>query len=193
MKNAVVIFYLCIALLICVTSIFILHHSTKIIVADNANQTNIDDFISNAVITEYDKKGNIKTIIKAEKIVHEQPHHITLFTKPNLVTYTEKNHSPWNTTADFGMVDKTGDTIVLTGNVIVIEAQTAHNPTTTIQTTELIVYPKKSRATTDQPVTITRPGTVIHGTGFVANLKTGVYQLKSESQAVYQPNSTKKH
>lgn len=73
------------------------------------------------------------------------------------------------------------------------ELPTLKDAGATITTSELTLFPKQSRAFTKKPVTLLRPGTTIHGTGFNANLKTGVYQLLSEASAVYQPEESKKN
>lgn len=181
MRNTLYIF---LALLICIASFFILHHTQK--PARSPQKKIIDNFVIHASFTEYNKKGLLKTKMSAEKVTHFLPDNTTFFIKPVILTYMD-NRDPWHITADQGTSDKTGSTIVLQGHVVVHKLATAKQASLTIKTSELTVYPKESRAITAKPVILSRPGTVIHATGFAANLKTGQYKLLSQSKVIYQP------
>src|SRR3990167_10058090 len=183
-------FYIILFLCISVASVLILRH-TKTQAPLTSQKNTVDSFILQGAFTEYNEQGLIKTKMNAITITHFQKSGATQFEKPYIVTYTE-NRTPWHIRADQGVSDKTGSKIILTGHVNVHELQTAQHAETTITTTELTIFPKESRAVTDKMITLSRPGTVIHGTGFIANLKTGQYQLRSESEAVYQPTQQRK-
>lgn len=190
MKHKLTIIYLILFILIGVVSVFILHHAattTKTV----SQKTIINTFVHEATFTEYNKKGLVKTKIRAQKMTHYQPQGTTVFEKPFIITYSD-NRTPWHIRADQAISDRTGQKIILIGNVTAHELPTAQQTGTMIKTTEITLFPKESRAETDKPVVLTRPGTIIDGTGFTANLKTGQYQLHSESRAVYQPTKKNK-
>jgi lipopolysaccharide export system protein LptC len=178
-------FYLILFLCIAAASVLILQH-TNTKTPQSTQKNTIDSFIANGTFTEYNALGLVKTKMNAASITHFKESGITQFDKPVIVTYSD-NRTPWHIHADHAVSDKTGTKITFQGHVTVHELTTKENAGTTITTTELTVFPKESRAVSDKAVTLSRPGTIIHGRGFTANLKTGQYQLRSESEAIYQP------
>ncbi len=166
-------------------SALILHHNNLQKMQNTKNV--IDGFSSHATLTEYDEQGDIKTVLTAESATHLEPSGTTHFTKPFIITYT-KDRTPWHIRADTGTSDKNGHQIIFQHHILIHALPTARHPETRITTEELTIVPKESRAFTDQPVTLSRPGIVIHGVGLTANFKTGEYQLHSQSEAVYQPS-----
>ena len=178
--------YIFLFMLICMASALILHHNKN---QKTQNTKNIiDGFASHATLTEYDEQGDIKTVLSAESATHLEPDGTTHFKKPFIITYT-KDRTPWHIHADIGVSDKNGHQIIFQHHILIRELPTARHPETRITTDALTIVPKESRAFTDQPVTLSRPGIIIHGVGLTANFKTGEYQLRSQSKAVYQPSS----
>ncbi|OGT64411.1 MAG: LPS export ABC transporter periplasmic protein LptC [Gammaproteobacteria bacterium RIFCSPHIGHO2_12_FULL_45_9] len=172
--------------LICVTSALILHHNNQQ-KSQNTQNNIIDGFASHATLTEYDEQGNIKTVLTAESATHLEPGGTTHFKKPFIITYT-KDRTPWHIHADQGISDRDGHHIIFQHHILIHALPTTRHPETRITTDELTILPKESRAFTDKPVILSRPGMVIHGVGLTANFKTGEYQLRSQSEAVYQPS-----
>src|SRR3990167_4366020 len=149
MKHKLIIIYLILFILIGVASIFILHHAATI-AKTLPQKTIISTFVQNATFTEYNEKGDVKTKIRAQKITHYQPQGTTIFEKPFIITYSE-NRTPWHIRADQAISDRTGQKIILTGNVTAHELPTAQQTETTIKTTEITVFQKESRAETNKP------------------------------------------
>lgn len=170
---------------ICTASFFILRNTTQPVKI--APKTSITSYAIDVTYTEFNAQGLIKTTVDAKKIIRYQPAGNSIFEKPVIVTYAA-DRTPWHIHADAGESDRSGEKIVLQGNVIIHELPTNTHPETMIQTAELTLYPKLSRAETNDAVTLSRPGMTIDGKGLEANLKTGQYELKSQSKAVYQPN-----
>ncbi len=185
MKSKLAVSYGVIIAAICIASVFILHHTKRQHAQNTIQKDTISSFIHNAAITEYNANGQIKTKITAETVTQYQETGSTLFKKPIIITYTA-DHTAIHIHADQATTNKSNDKIILQGHVIVHKLQTAKHAESTLKTTELTVYPKESRAETDKSVTLSRPGTVIDGKGFRANLKTGQYQVHSESRIIYQ-------
>lgn len=184
-KNKTRILYLSLLALICVISIAILHHAGQQEKLASQKSENVDSFVIQGINTEYDQNGKLKTKIISEMITHLHREKTSFLKNPRIILYTE-NNTPWHIRADQAMTNKKGDQVVLQDHVIIHQLATAQEPETTITTTQLIIFPKKSMATTSQAVTLSRPGVTINGVGFDANLKTGQYQLHSQSRAVYQ-------
>ncbi len=190
MKHKSIIVYLILFLLIGIASIFILHHEKKITI-NTLSQNTIDTFIHKATFTEYDKQGLVKTKVYSNKVVHYQVKNSIVFEKPFITSYAE-NRTPWHIRADQATSDNTGDKIILNGHVVAHELSARGQAGTVVKTSALTVFPKLSQLETDQPVTLTRPGIMIYGVGFTANLKTGQYQLHSQSKVIYQPSKKSK-
>lgn len=192
MKYKSPIIYFLLFAFICSASIFILRHANQVESNTDGEKTHIDSFIIQGTSIEYNQQGQLKTKITSKKIMHFLPKKNSVFEKPHIVFYSD-NRTPWHIQANQALVNDTGEKIILQGNVIIHELPTAAAPETTIiKTSELTLFPKESRATTNQAITLSRPGTVIHGVGFDANLKTGQYELRSQSKAIYQFQSKNK-
>src|SRR3989338_8905012 len=181
-------FYLILFSLIVFASILILHRAANTL--HLGNQSSINSFVSDANFIEYNHTGQIKTKITAKDITQRQDY--ILFKNPYIETYTD-NRAPWQIRADQAISDQQGKKVVLQGHVIIHELKQTDTPATTIKTSELTLFPRKSFATTDKSVAIYRPGVILHGIGLTANLKTGEYELKSQSKGVYQPQVDSNH
>ncbi|EKD70438.1 MAG: hypothetical protein ACD_46C00534G0003 [uncultured bacterium] len=176
--------YIALFFFILTACVFILHQPSKKQIAENT--LTINSFIDQATYTEYNKQGGIKNNITATSVVHYKENDTTFFTAPNILIYSDKN-IPWKIQANHATMTQDNTIIVLSGNVVIHQLKTIHQPQTIIQTNTLVVYPKKSRAETNDAVIIHRRGIVINGNGLKANLKTGEYQLTSETNATLQP------
>ncbi|RYZ72873.1 MAG: LPS export ABC transporter periplasmic protein LptC [Lysobacteraceae bacterium] len=95
----------------------------------------------------------------------------------------------WQMRSRDGWVSAKGDELRLTGNVTGTSPAGAMPATFTTQ--RLNVFPRRNMASTDQAVTITRPGSIISGVGFETNTKTKQYTFKSQVKTRYEPNSAR--
>jgi lipopolysaccharide export system protein LptC len=188
MKNKLPAIYIFLIVLVCIFSVIILHHAennTALVTKKN----NVDSFIVNGTVIRYNKNGQLQSTIVSQKITYELPQKNTVFEKPHIVTYTD-TRIPWHIHADNAIVNHKGTKVILNGHVIVHELKPTQ--TTTFKTSQLILFPKKSLASTDKAITLQQPGIIIHGVGFDANLKTGQYELHSQSTGIYQFHSAGK-
>lgn len=185
------LFYIAAFVLIFISSIIILHHNG--IQPKTTQQTPINSFITNAKVTEYNLKGEIKTTAHASEITHWETTDETHFTNPDIMTYTDTDRTPWHIYAKNGVSNKDSTLVILTHDVVIHKLETPKHSEMTIKTSELNVFPKESRVTTDQSVVLAQPGTVIHGVGFSANLKTGEYKLRRGTSATFDPQKQPKN
>lgn len=178
--------YIVLILLVGIASVFILHHAVQPM--NVTPQSPLDSYVNGATLHEYNESGQLKSKIIADKIEHfeSHSHSTTLFIKPLMVIYSN-DRTPWYIHADQATMDKASETVLMQGNVVIHELATSQHSETKITTSSLTLYPKESLAETGDAVIMSRHGTVIHGKGFVANLKTNTYQLQSESDAIYKP------
>lgn len=184
LKNKTRVLYIALLVLICLLSIIILYHAGQQEKLSQQKPANVDSFIIQGVNAEYDQTGKLKTQITSEEITHLHDEKISFLKNPRIIMYTD-NNTPWHIRADQAETNKTGDQVILQDHVVIHQLPTKQTQETTITTTQLIIFPKKSIATTSQAVTISQPDVTIHGVGFDANLKTGQYKLRSQSKAIY--------
>lgn len=179
--------YIFAAILLGIMSIVILNHRT---LTQYNNRDSIDSYGTNVTLREYDENGRLKSILYAVSIKHYEKSGKTVAEKPDLTTH-EDNNIVWHITANEGTLNKTGDQLILSGNVILHQLPTKESPETLVKTILLIINPKTSIATTQAFVTLKRGDDTVSGTGLVANLKTGDYTLQSGSHAVINPKNKK--
>lgn len=96
----------------------------------------------------------------------------------------------WQMRSKSAWVSAKADEIRLTGDVRGTSPQEASTPST-LETQRLNIFPRKNLASTDDPVTITQPGSILTGVGFQTNTKTQQYQVKSQSKLRYVPKSAR--
>jgi lipopolysaccharide export system protein LptC len=146
----------------------------------------MNSFMMQPEYQQFNNKGQLHSRLEADQMKHLRPHNISLFTKPRILIYTD-DRIPWHITSHYGKSLNGNKTIYLYDHVILHQPPQPHHPETTITTSFLTIYPKRALATTDRKVTITRPGSIIHGKGIEANLKTGSIKLLAQSRGIYAP------
>ena len=96
----------------------------------------------------------------------------------------------WEMRSASAWVSPKGDEVRLSGNVEGRSPEGAPPPTT-FSTERLDVFPRKNLASTDDKVTITRPGTILSGVGFEVDTRTMQYTFKSQVNTRYEPKSAR--
>lgn len=179
-KHKTLVGYLIIFAVLLIASAVILHHRPLL---NAAKKDLFDHYGTNIVVTSYDQQGHIKSVLTAVKAIHYKASGETHLTSPRLKTFQGQAKLPWHIKSDYAVVNQAGTKALLTGHVLLHQLPIPGHPEVRIKTTTLTAYLKQSYATTKAPVTILRQGTIIHGIGMTANLKTGVYHLLSHSSA----------
>lgn len=128
--------------------------------------------------------GLIANILTSKLAVHYPAADITTFKQPKLTYYTQTRQR-WIVTSEKGESLRGHKKILLTKNVVIHQPQSSVVPDTKIYTQHLTVFPGTDTAITHDPVKIVRPGTIIHGIGMTANLKTGQYKLLRHARGTY--------
>ena len=148
----------------------------------------INAFMTNATYTQFNKLGQLHTRMQTPNMEHYTENDTSFFIKPRILIYTS-NRIPWHIKSDYAKSKHGMKKVYLWGNVVLHQPQLENYPETTILTSTLTVYPKRSFAETDQEVTIHRPSSVIKGKGVTANFKTGIIKLLEQSRGVYEPST----
>jgi lipopolysaccharide export system protein LptC len=146
-----------------------------------------DSYMENATYREYDASGLLHSYVATPSAIHYTRQDTTQFTRPHILLYT-KNRSVWYIDADQGQSIQGHREIHLTGHVIIRQPSQTNKPETLITTTAITYYPDTMLAKTDQLVRLQYGPSEVQGKGLIANFKTNVIQLLSQSRGIYVPN-----
>jgi len=148
----------------------------------------VNAFMSKAIYTQFDQTGQIHTQMQTKHMKHYAKGNVAFFLEPRILIYTTKR-IPWHISSNFGKSENGTTTIHLWNHVVLHQPQLDNNPETTITTSKITVYPKRSFAKTNQKVTIQRPDSVLKGIGVTADFKTGIIKLLTHSRGIYAPTT----
>lgn len=147
-----------------------------------------DAYMENIVAVILNKQGSPSLKIEAPKMTHYAEDDSTYINYPHVTVYRQ-SPQPWYINSDHAEASNGTEEIVFSENVIIHHPADLANPDTTMKTTSLTVYPDKQQASTENPVIITQPDTVIHAVGMLADLNDGTVKLLSQAKGDYVPAS----
>lgn len=186
LKNSAISFLIILTLGLSCWSIFISKHSETTF-ADTAHRP--DAFMENVVATIINKEGNLTLKVEAPKMVHYTDNDTTDIETPHITMYRQ-SPEPWHINSNYAKATQGLDQIYFWDNVVIHHMSDIANPTTTMTTTTLTVFPDKQIAQTNDNVTLIQPDTTIHGLGMLANLNDGTVQLLSQARGEYVPSAS---
>lgn len=175
----------------CLSTILMVHSNHHRIQERATLDRRPDTFMTNVNYYEYNNQGLLHSELQTPKIMHYPHNNAARFQKPTMMIYTSE-HIPWYVSADNGKSQNGIDWVYLWGHVVVHQPQEPNNPETTIKTSAMTFYPRKSYAQTDENVTITRPGSIVKAKGMNADFKKGIITLLSHSRSIYVPQNQAK-
>jgi len=168
----------------------------SLLLSKNGEQINIkenpdlpDAYMENVIATFMNKDGAPCLKITTPKMIHYTLNDVTTIDKPNIDIYRQ-TPNPWNVSSDFAKTFGGTEQILFWSNVVIKHELDKNNPTTTMKTSALMVYPDKRTAHTDQPVTIIQPDITVHAVGMQADMNDGTIKLLSQTQGEYVPPTT---
>lgn len=147
-----------------------------------------DAFMEGVVAVIMNKQGTPSMKIMTPKMTHFASDDTTQIEKPTIIVYRD-SPNPWIINSDFAKTTQGTSQINFWNNVVIHHDADKDNPTTTMQTTALSVFPDKQTAETNQAVTIKQPDTTVHAIGMLANMNDGTIKLLSQAQGEYVPTS----
>lgn len=136
-----------------------------------------------------DDQGREAMTLKAPLMQRSPTDQTYAITTP-LFLLPDPQGQPWELRAQSGWVSAKGEELRLRGGVVGNSPAGATTPTE-FKTTHLNAFPGRNRIATDAAVTITRPGSILTGTGFEADTKTKRYSFKSQVRSRYVPKSAR--
>lgn len=145
------------------------------------------DFIGERIrMTAYDASGQPRYELIAQRIVHFPLSDVTDFEQPRL--RYQSSEGDVRIRADSGESVRSGETVILNGDVVVTREGTAENPALSLQTATLTLWPDTQRAMTDAPVVLKHGNIVAHGNGLRADNLVGAFDLVGDTK-VQMPSS----
>jgi len=143
-----------------------------------------DSYMTDVYAVTLNKDGKVASILVSPKVTDYEQDNNTDIQTP-FVTINPQQEPPWHIHADHAKVLNGSSKILLWGNVNIQQLPGPNSHFLTLLTTELTLYPDKSFAETDQPVTIKQPDSIVHAVGMQADLNKGYIKLLSKTQGQY--------
>ena len=150
------------------------------LVADARSDYTLHDF----ELVALDKQGKEAFTLRAPQL-QRHPGDRTMALATPLFLLPTNDGGYWEIRSKQGWVSAEGDEVRLTGDVNATSPQ-GSTPTTFASQT-LNVFPQTNRASSRDVVTVTRPGSILRGRGFDANLKSKRYTLLADVRTRYAP------
>jgi LPS export ABC transporter protein LptC len=143
-------------------------------------------YLKNAVMTDYDERGDPSLKIGAERI--DQVGHTNEVSLINVrVDYAAPNGQDWVMFGDTAHVEPGGKIVDLQGNVRLQGTDPAHSGTAVIRTDALTYDVPEGIASTKSDVLIDFRSHSLSARGLVANLKERTVRLESRVNGRFQP------
>ncbi|MEO7916309.1 MAG: LPS export ABC transporter periplasmic protein LptC [Dokdonella sp.] len=95
---------------------------------------------------------------------------------------------PWQGKSDAAWIDKAGTIMQLRGDVL-MRSETDGKPTSTITSSDVTIWPKTNKLSTDAKATIEQPGSIVRGTGLRADLTTHTMELLADVHSTFEPKT----
>ncbi|MCW8919223.1 MAG: LPS export ABC transporter periplasmic protein LptC [Gammaproteobacteria bacterium] len=121
-----------------------------------------DYYLNDVTITELDEQGQPQHRLQARQLNHFSATEQTELQQPDLEIF-EKNKVIWHVMADHGRLDQLHDEVLLQGKVRL--TQSGVQAPLRLTTPALRIQPKRGRAETDQPVTLTQGNSRVRAVG----------------------------
>jgi lipopolysaccharide export system protein LptC len=153
------------------------------------NASNVPDwYIQHAKMTNINAQGLVSAILTSPHLKHFTDKNVIHIETPFLITY-DKSRVPWHIHANKGLAYQgKNKKIDLIGDVSILQLPGKTSNNAKLTTTQMSYFPNQNIAETNEPVTITEPGSIMHSVGFRANLKKGIIHFLSRSETEYHAN-----
>jgi lipopolysaccharide export system protein LptC len=147
-----------------------------------------DAYMENVIATIFNKQGTPSMKIETPKMVHYADNDTTNISKPRITVYRQ-TPEPWYINSNFAKATQGIEQILFWDDVIIHHAHDINNPTTTMTTTSLTVFPNQQLAKTNEAITVSQPDSTLHAVGMFANMNDGTVKLLSQTRGEYVPAS----
>ena len=149
-----------------------------------------DYWAEHFTVRRFDINGTLQHTLVAEKLVHYPDDDTSIVTEPHL-TYHQQ--PPLEILSRMAYIGRDGKEVDLVDEVKVIRhGATDDLPPTVIETRALKVFPDEEKASTNDPVILTRGASVLRGSGLETDNSTGITILHGRVTGTLHRNRTSK-
>lgn len=146
----------------------------------------IDAYMEKVTAITLNKLGTPSLKVETPRVVHFTDEDASYIIRPHVTIY-RNCPNPWHVNSHYATTKNGTNEITFFQDVIIHHELDTEQPTTTLTTNTLTVLPNEQLVKTNDAVTIIQPGTVVHGTGMLANLNDGTVELLSNAKGDYVP------
>jgi lipopolysaccharide export system protein LptC len=186
LKNMTISLLIILAMGLSAWSIMITNPLKKVSIDENPNQP--DSFMEDVVATIFNKEGNPSLKLVAPQMTHYPENNMTHIVTPHVTIY-RKSPQPWYIESEYANAKNGIDEILFWSNVNIHHPADIDNPTTSLKTNSLTIFPDQKIASTKEAVTFVQPDTTVHAVGMLANFDDGTIKLLSQAKGEYAPKS----
>jgi len=144
-----------------------------------------DYFMEEFEITSMNEKGEPRSLLVSDKLIHYADDGSTELSTPVMTLYNDIG-KPWTVKAQRGWVSADHDLILLSGKVVIDRASGPNNRPVQLYTERLRIHPDSDFAETDQPVTMVSNKRRTSATGMRAYVRDGQLQLLNKVRVSYE-------
>lgn len=135
----------------------------------------------------FNDKGELQYRLQATRMLQFLDAGHNRMEQPDVLFFRQQTPA-WKSTADEAHSDASGEELHLQGNVLFVQQDEPRGAI--LSTSALTLYPRKSRASTDEKVLIRQPGVRVEAQGLEADLNTNTLQLKHQVTSLYDPEKS---
>lgn len=159
-------------------------HDASLLTTHPKDPRQADIMINHSVTQHYNAKGQLKTVLTAKKTLFYEQDHRTLVIDPVIIGY-QHTQLHWRIRADQGESTNNGESIHLSGHVVLYQPKNTEADETTITTESLTYYPKEDRVSSPVFVDIKQPDMNFSGIGMTYYLKTSTLITEKATRGQY--------
>ncbi len=146
---------------------------------------NADSFMQGVKAKSFNQLGNIEDTVTSNYVTRDTKTGTTILQHPYIVA-AEDDAPSWHIHAQHGKLTGPQQKIVyLWGNVRISQPVGPNSQNLTLLTPSLRYDSNSEFASTNAPVTIIQPDSIIHGVGMTANIKQGDIKILHNTDAQY--------
>lgn len=160
--------------------------SEELIEIDEKSLTHtVDTIINDLHVKEYNDKGLLINSLTSPLVKHTPFEDKHWFKKP-VIRVTQNDEEPWLINAMEATSYNSGDKIILNHDVVIHQTSSNHQ-NSTITTNQLIYFPNKKIAISEEHVMFKQPGTTVQSNGMKAWLAEKRVKLLGKARGQYDP------
>lgn len=145
-----------------------------------------DYILENFELTSLDENGKEAFSVSSPHLERDPGGNSVTMRLPQF-SFPDRKQGRWLATSNSAWVADKGVEVRLIDKVELLGPQSPRGERTRFSTARLHIFPKRDLATSEDPVTISRADSILHGTGLRADLKSHHIQLLANVKGRYAP------